>query len=213
MSGRIRIVVIDPYPIFRQGVIRTIARSEDMVLVGEGATAADALRLAGTQKPDLVIVDIAIPDSLAAVKEMTARGFNCAAVTALDDQLSISNALAAGVTGYVLKGASGLDLIEAIKAIHCGQSYISAELALPLLMARETLSILPKRDAKVVAALNYREQQLLDHITEGLTNKEIAQRLGLTLGTIKVYLSTLFKKMNVRNRVEAVIAARGQQSM
>jgi two-component system, NarL family, nitrate/nitrite response regulator NarL len=71
-------------------------------------------------------------------------------------------------------------------------------------------SLVPKRVAKVQAALTYREQQLLEHITKGYTNQEIANKLGLTVGTIKVYLTHLFKKMRVRNRLEAAIAARDQ---
>jgi DNA-binding NarL/FixJ family response regulator len=71
-------------------------------------------------------------------------------------------------------------------------------------------TLLPKRAAKVQGALSYREQQLLDHITKGYTNQEIANKLGLTVGTTKVYLTQLFKKMRVRNRLQAVIAARNQ---
>src|SRR5499426_3145274 len=207
MSKPIRIVVIDSHPIFRQGVIRTIARSDGMALIGEGTTAADARRLVSEKHPDILILDIAIREGQEVLAEMVVDGVKCVVLTALDDVLSVSNALAAGANGYILKGVSGLDLIGALKAIHGGEPYVTAELAARLLLGG---SLVPKRDAKVQAALTYREQQLLEHITKGHTNQEIANKLGLTVGTIKVYLTHLFKKMRVRNRLEAAIAARDE---
>jgi DNA-binding NarL/FixJ family response regulator len=212
MSKPIRIVVVDSHPIFRQGVIRTIGRSDGMALVGEGTTTVDAQRLAHEKQPDIVIIDIAIRDGLDAVGEMAALGVKCLVLTALDDVLSVSNALAAGANGYILKGVSGLELIGALKAVQGGQPYVTAELAVRLLIGVKGKSLVPKRDAKVQAALTYREQQVLEHITKGYTNQEIAERLGLTIGTIKYYLSQLFKKLHVRNRVQAVLAAKNQSS-
>jgi two-component system nitrate/nitrite response regulator NarL len=212
MSKPIRIVVIDSHPIFRQGVIRTIGRSDGMALVGEGTTAADAQRLASDKQPDIIILDIAIRDGLDVVGEMAALGVKCLILTALDDVLSVSNALAAGANGYILKGVSGLELIGALKAVQGGQPYVTAELAVRLLIGVKGKSLVPKRDAKVQAALTYREQQVLEHITKGYTNQEIAERLGLTIGTIKYYLSQLFKKLHVRNRVQAVLAAKNHSS-
>jgi len=212
MSKPIRIVVVDSHPIFRQGVIRTIGRSDGMALVGEGTTAVDVQRLAHEKQPDIVILDIAIRDGLEAVGELAAMGVKCLVLTALDDVLSVSNALAAGANGYILKGVSGLELIGALKAVQGGQPYVTAELAVRLLIGVKGKSLVPKRDAKVQAALTYREQQVLEHITKGYTNQEIAERLGLTIGTIKYYLSQLFKKLHVRNRVQAVLAAKNQSS-
>ena len=212
MSKPIRIAVVDSHPIFRQGVIRTVARSDGMALVGEGTTAADARRLASEKKPDIVLLDIAIRDGLEVIGEIAQQGSKCAVLTALDDVLSVSNALAAGASGYILKGVSGPELLAALKAIQAGQPFVTAELAVRLLIGVKGKSLVPKRDAKVQAALTYREQQVLEHIVKGFTNQEIAEKLGLTIGTIKYYLSQLFKKMHVRNRVQAVIAARNQGS-
>ena len=168
--------------------------------------------LPGDKQPDILILDIAIRDGLDVVAEMATLGVKCLVLTALDDVLSVSNALAAGANGYILKGVSGLELIGALKAVHGGQPYVTAELAVRLLIGVKGKSLVPKRDAKVQAALTYREQQVLEHITKGYTNQEIAERLGLTIGTIKYYLSQLFKKLHVRNRVQAVLAAKNQSS-
>jgi len=203
----IRIAVIDPHPIFRQGVIRTLARSDCMTFVGEGTTAADARLIASENAPDIILVDIAIRDGRALTAELVKRGIKCVILTTLDDVLSVSNALAAGANGYILKGVSGLELISALRTIYAGHPYVTAELAARLLIGD---SFVPKRVAKVQAALTYREQQLLEHITKGYTNKEIAHKLGLTVGTTKVYLTHLFKKLQVRSRLEAVILAKDQ---
>lgn len=207
MSQPIRIVVIDSHPIFRQGVIRTIARSECMEFVGEGTTADDARRLATEKQPDVLIIDIAIPKARAVVAEIVKQGIKCVVLTTLDDVLSVSNALAGGANGYILKGVSGLELISALKAIYGGEPYVTAEIGARVLIGG---SLVPKRVAKVQGALSFREQQLLEHIIKGYTNQEIANKLGLTVGTTKVYLTQLFKKMRVRSRLQAVIAARNQ---
>jgi two-component system, NarL family, nitrate/nitrite response regulator NarL len=207
MSKSMRIVLIDPHPIFREGVGRTIARSDEMSLVGEGNTAADARQLASTKAPDIVILDIAIAGGREVIAELARCNIKCVVLTMLDDALTVSNALAAGAKGYILKGVSGPELIDALKSIHTGQPYVPAEVAARLVVGG---SLLPRLEAKVQAGLTYRERQLLDHISKGYTNREIADRLGLTVGTIKVYLTQLFKKLGVRNRVQAVIAARNK---
>jgi two-component system, NarL family, nitrate/nitrite response regulator NarL len=207
MSNSIRIVVIDPYPIFRQGVVSAISRSDAMSLVGEGATAADARRLARATAPDIVTLDINIAGGCEVVAEMAKRHIKCVVLTTLDDPLSVSNAVAAGANGYILKGVRGLELIDALKAVSAGNHYVTTEPAVSLLSGG---SLLPQREAKVQAGLTYREWQLLDHITKGHTNEEIADALGLAVATIKVYLTQLFKKLRVRNRLQAVIGARNQ---
>jgi DNA-binding NarL/FixJ family response regulator len=212
MAKSIRIVVVDPHPIFRKGVIATLQRSEDLMTVGEGATITDVRRILRDKAPDMLMLEIAIPEGLEAAEEAIKNGVRCVVLTALDDVLSISTALAAGVSGYILKGVSGLDLIKALKAVHAGQRYATPELAFRLLELGGANALEAKGDSKRNGAFSRREQQLLEHITKGLTNDEIAEKLGLSRGTIKYYLSQLFKKMRVKNRLQAIIAARNQGS-
>src|SRR5262245_24671932 len=212
MVKSIRIVVIDPHPIFRKGVIATLQRSEDLMIVGEGSTITDARRILRDKSPDMLILETAIPEGVETAQEVVKNGVTCVALTALDDVLSISTALAAGVSGYILKGVSGLDLIKALKAVHAGQRYATPELAFRLLEIGGAKAFEANGEAKTNGAFSRREQQLLEHITKGLTNDEIAEKLGLSRGTIKYYLSQLFKKMRVKNRLQAIIAARNQGS-
>jgi len=210
MARPIRVAVVDPYPIFREAVVQTITRCPELLLVAQGATAADARAAVREAEPDILLIDISIPEGgIEAAIGIAKAGSSCKLVvlTALDDVMSVSKALAAGVKGYILKGVSGTELVAAIKTIDGGLPFVTPDLASRLLTDARGGALLPLREAKLKAALSYREQQILNHVSKGLTNKEIADRLGLTVGTIKHYVTQLFKKMNVRNRLEAIQAA------
>ena len=210
MADFVRVAVVDPYPIFREGVVQTIARAEGLTLAGEGSTIADARRLARESGADILILDISIPEGgIEAVKSIFRHSSHCKllVLTALDDAIRVSQAIAAGARGYVLKGVTGLELVAAIKLVHEGRPYITAELASRLLMNAHSGSAQPASNLQ----LSYRERQILDNMCKGLTNREIAAALQLTDGTIKHYLTALFKKLDVRNRMQAIQVAKSLQ--
>jgi two-component system, NarL family, nitrate/nitrite response regulator NarL len=207
MPDPIRVAVVDPYPIFRDAVVQTIARTDELTLVGEGSTIADARRLARESGADIMILDISTSQGgIDANKPICKLGSACKLIvlTALDDAMKVSHAIAAGARGYILKGVTGQELVAAIKVVHAGQPYITADLASRLLVNAGLAS--PQAAWKT--KLSYREQQLLDRISRGLTNREIAAALQLTDGTIKHYLTALFKKLDVSNRLQAIQAAK-----
>jgi DNA-binding NarL/FixJ family response regulator len=209
MTNPIRIAVVDPYPLYRQGVVQTIARSAELLLTMEGEGVGDVRRAVREEENDILILDITIPDLGEELEELAKSRTECKLVvlTARDDVLTVSTTLSAGVRGYILKGVSGTELIAALKAIHAGQPFVTPELASRMLVEGTVAS----RSANKLA-LSVRERQVLDHLSNGLTNKEIAARLGLQVKTIKFYLSALFKKLNVSNRVQAMQTVRELES-
>jgi two-component system, NarL family, nitrate/nitrite response regulator NarL len=205
MTNQIRIAVVDPYPLYRQGVVQTIARYPELLLAMEGDGISDARRAVREGGIDILMLDVAILDVPKALEQIAKDCITCKLVvlTARDDVLTVSTTLGAGVRGYILKGVSGIELVAALKTIHAGQPFVTPDLASRMLVE----GIVLPRSANELA-LSVRERQVLDHLSKGLTNKEIAALLGLHVKTIKFYLSALFKKLNVTNRVQAMKTAR-----
>jgi len=211
VRDKIRVAVIDPYPLFRQGIIQTIVQSRQLELVAEGASLTDAEHVVREARPDVLIFDIGLPDTAAyGVQDFIKSGPDCKLVvlTSADDVASVSKALAAGIQGYILRGVTGSELVEAIETINSGQPYITPKLASRLLTEARGGPLSAIRESTPKLELSYREQQVLIRISRGLTNKEIAIQLGLNERTIKHYLTQLFKKMRVRNRLEAIQSAK-----
>jgi two-component system, NarL family, nitrate/nitrite response regulator NarL len=200
-----RIVVVDPYPIFRQGIVVTINRCDDMKIVGEGATAEEARQLANAQRPDIVILDISMPEGGEVAREIASDKSGCRLVvlTAVDDVLTVSTALAAGAHGYILKGVRGSDLVTALRKVRSGQPYVTLELASRLLIESRG-GPLHRSAPNLRSTLTHRQLQVLDGVKQGLTNREIAAQLGLRVSTVKFYLGQLFKVMKVTSRVKAI---------
>jgi DNA-binding NarL/FixJ family response regulator len=208
MDRPIRIALIDPYPIFREGVVRTIGRFQDLAVIAQGET-SDAVAALGDATPDILIIDIdAAENCIREIRDLSHRYPRCKIIilTAVDDVLSVSNALALGVKGYILKGVTGLELIGAIKTVHSGQPFVTSELASRLLVEAKGGPLLPLRHVKLQASLSSREQQVLERVSKGLTNREIAEQLGVKVKTIKYYLTQVFKKLQVTNRLQAMQA-------
>ena len=202
MPGAIRVGIVDPHPLYRQGVVKTIAGKPDFDLAFEGDTAADARAAALKRGLDILLLDITIFDGdFKQTHELKALDANLklVALTAHDDLFTVSTILSAGVRGYILKGISGLDLVSALQTIYAGKPYVTPELASELLVVE-----CQSAPTKELAVLTSRERQVLHHISTGLTNREVAARLGLHVKTIKYYLTGAFKKLNVSNRVQAM---------
>ena len=207
MSEAIRIAVIDDHPIFRGGLKWAISRARDVTVVGEGATAADACTIAKELRPDVMLLDITIPGGgIEAATAIVASGSSVKVImlTGSDDDERVAASLAAGAQGYLLKGANAEELLEAVRVVHSGHPYVTPALSSRLLVrAVRALPLVGSAAAKGFG-LNHREQQILELAAEGLSNSDIAARLGLAVPTVKNYMSHIFQKMHVRNRAEAV---------
>ena len=209
MPDRIRVAVIDDHPLFREGVSHVIRNSKALEFVAEGGCADDAVRIAKHDLPDIVLLDVNIPGCGLEAARKIARACPVVKVVLLtvsESEDDVGQALAAGVQGYVLKGTSGQELINALWAISQGGSYVSPGLAARLLTgAKRSMAAALERDA---GGLTKREQSILDLVSVGKTNKEVARALGITDKTVKHYMTNIMQKLQVRNRVEAVIASR-----
>lgn len=205
MSNEIRIAVVDDHPIFCAGLKRTFGRVKDMTLVAMGGSASDALRIAKQEQPDILLLDVTMPGcGLAAAGAIKELGLPCQVIilTGSDDDGHLASAFAAGARGYVLKGSTSAELIDAVRTVHSGQPYVTSTLSTRILVHAARKSEVASNAA--THGINARERQILEFASQGLTNQDIAVRLGLALPTVRNYMSAIFDKLQVRNRAEAV---------
>jgi len=202
MSETIRVAVADDHPMFRAGVVMSLAGEDGIEVVGEASDAASALHLARTELPDVMVLDVAMPGSgLAAAHQI---GAACPAtrivmLTVSEDEDDLLAAVKAGASGYVLKGAGGNELADVIRSVHAGEVYVAPALAWGLLRELQTPRTSPYDE------LTDRERDVLELVAEGLSNQEIGERLGLAEKTIKHYMTNILGKLQVRSRVEAAL--------
>ena len=207
VADRIKVAVVDAHPLYRHGLVNALAGSR-LVVVAEGGTAEDAQRAVQKGKPDVLLLDIAVPgDGMGAAQEALRLRANLKVVvlTASDGEDDVADALRMGVHGYILKEVTGPDLVSAIEAIYRGEPYVTPALASRLLMRSKGRPLVPQRSEDV--GLTARDKRILGYLAKGLTNQEIARSLGMNVRTVKHYLTQVFRKMRVRNRVEATVEA------
>lgn len=209
MSEPIRILIADDHPLFRDGVARSLAAEPDMLVVAEAATGEEACELAADLLPDVLLMDITMPGvgGIAAAQKIAAAWpiIRIMMLTVSEEQDSLMAALKAGARGYVLKGVTARELAEALRVVAAGDVYISPTLAGGILFEMTT-----KQQDDPFSDLTERERDILKLVTEGLTNREIGDRLHLAEKTIKHYMSNVLQKLQVRSRVEAALLAQKQ---
>lgn len=211
MSEKIRIAVVDDHPMLREGVMHTLRQQSDFQVVGEGASATEALQIAEAELPDVMLVDVSMPGG--GVEAVRSISLSCPAVkvvmlTVAENEDTVSAALAAGARGYILKGIGGGELAQAVRNIHSGEDYVSPGLAARLLAEMGSRSAFRTPEGvDVFATLNPREEQILVLVAEGLSNRAVGERLDLSEKTIKHYMTNILQKLRVRNRVEAALLA------
>lgn len=195
----------------RRGVSETLSEEPDLELVGAGASAQDALRLAKQERPDLILLDIALPGGgIEAASEIAKAcpDVKVVMLTVREDRATVNAALRAGARGYIVKGVEGPELVSTLRRVNSGQSYVTPALAAQLLAADRNAGLATATDAAPGARLTVREQQIVDLLGNGLSNQEIAEELDLTESTIKHYMTRILQKLGFRNRTEAAIFAR-----
>jgi len=205
---RIRILIADDHAVVREGTRHILEQEQDLEVVAEAADGGEAVELATELKPDVAIIDIAMPhvDGIEAtrrIKELC-PGIGVLILSAYDDDQFVFNLLEAGAAGYLLKDVHGRELVDAVRAVHAGESVLHPSIA------RKVLNRFVSRAEKIkrrepLETLSQREKEILRLATRGLSNKDIAEQLFLSVRTVQGHLTHIFNKLQVGSRTEAVV--------
>lgn len=210
MESKIRVLIADDHPLFRQGIKQILELEKDIIVVAQAANGNDAVQLAREHKPDVILMDINMPGSngLQAIKEIKDENISSKIIvlTIHEDREYLIKTIQMGAEGYVLKDAEPQVLIDAIRNVHIGQSYIQPNMTKELVMEFNRLT-LHNKDRNGENRLTAREREVLKLIAEGMINKEIATKLYISEKTVKNHVSSIFRKLNVSDRTQAAIYA------
>jgi DNA-binding NarL/FixJ family response regulator len=203
-STPIRVFVVDDHELIRQGLRRLIEREDDIELAGEAETAAEALARVPDAHPHVVILDMRLPDGdgVRICREIRSRAPNvqCLMFTSFSDEDALFDSIMAGAAGYLLKQTKGADLLDAIRTVAAGRSLLDPETT-QVVLGR----IRDRKEASPAKRLTPQEQRILDLIAEGMTNRQIGQRLRLTEKTVKNYVSNVLDKLDLESRTQAAV--------
>jgi DNA-binding NarL/FixJ family response regulator len=202
------VLVVDDHPLFRFGLCAALAQRDDIEVVGEAAGGQAAIAAAGGTSPDVVVMDLHLPDlgGVEATRAITNAHphIGVLVLTMFDDSESVFNAMRAGARGYLLKGAEPDELVRAVQAVARGEAIFGQSIAAQVLRYFNGLN------ASTVSfpELTAREREVLELIAAGRNNTEIAQVLSLSGKTVRNHVSIIFGKLRVADRAQAIVRAR-----
>jgi two-component system, NarL family, response regulator DevR len=206
-TARIRVYLLDDHEMVREGLKTMLEASGDIEVVGESSSASEASRRIPALRPDVAVLDARLPDGSGIEVCRSIRsvdpGINALILTSYDDDEALFAAIMAGAAGYVLKDVRGTDLLDGIKRVAGGHSLIDPALVARVLdRVRNGPQVAPE-----LAELTEQEIRLMGHLAEGLTNRQISERMFLAEKTVKNYVSNLLHKLGFERRTQAAVLA------
>ncbi len=211
MHNKIEVVVVDDHPLLREGVANTLAASPSFSVVGQGSSAEDAVRLARDHLPDIILLDISMKGGgINAARDISAAYpvIKVVMLTVSEHEEDVFASLKSGARGYILKGVTARELVRIVQTIHEGETYVTPTLAASLLLEWREGQGKTDTLTSPLDELTERERQILELLTTGGSNKEIARELDLSEKTVKHYMTNILHKLQVRNRVQAALLMR-----
>jgi two-component system, NarL family, response regulator DevR len=201
-----RVFLLDDHEVVRRGLRELLESEDDMEVVGEAGTAEEALGRIPATTPDVAVLDMRLPDGdgIEVCREVRSRHpeIACIMLTSFSDDDAVYAAILAGAAGYLLKQVRGNDLVDAIRRVADGESLLD-----PAVTTRVLERLRHKDDDDPLAALTDQERKILEHIAEGLTNRQIGEQMFLAEKTVKNYVSNMFAKLGMSRRTEAAAYA------
>ena len=210
MTDKIRVVVVDDHPLFRDGVATILGSEGDIEVLGQGSSADEAVRLANDLLPDLMLLDIDMPgNGLEAARRIAEvlPVIRIIMLTVSEAEDNLLAAMKAGARAYILKGVAGRELLRIVRLVLAGESYVPQALAASLLSDLGKPGAQKRTAADLRDQLTPREVEILELLAKGMSNKDIGDRLFLTEKTVKHYVTNILQKLQVHNRVEAALLA------
>lgn len=205
-SHPVRVLLVDDQEIVRAG-LRTVLGAAGIEVVGEAATVSEAIESAARVNPDVVLMDVRLPDGsgIDACREIRAADprIKVLFLTAFEDEDALLATVFASANGYLLKEIGGRNLVQAVKAVASGLSVINPDIAQPIMDRLRALAAAAQHDDEC-EPLSAQERRVLEFVALGKTNREIGAAMGLSAKTVKNYLSRVFQKLQVTGRSEAV---------
>jgi DNA-binding NarL/FixJ family response regulator len=206
-AAQINVFLLDDHEIVRRGVRELLEAEPDITVVGEAGTAASALARIPALKPDVAVLDVRLPDGngIMVCREIRSimPDLACLMLTSFGDEEALFDAIMAGAAGYVLKQIRGTDLVGAVRTVAAGQSLLDPD------AARKVMTRMREQASRAdpLAGLTGQERKILELIGEGLTNRQIGERMHLAEKTVKNYVSALFSKLGMERRTQAASLA------
>ncbi|HEU5369594.1 MAG TPA: response regulator transcription factor [Ktedonobacterales bacterium] len=206
----LRVLIADDHPLFRHGIRALLEATPALEVAGEATTGEEAVSLAASLQPDVILMDIQMPgvNGIEATRRIlhTSPHIRILMVTMFEDDVSVFTAMRVGARGYVLKDAEKGELLRAIRAVGSGEAIFSPAIATRLIDFFAALR--PAAPAQVFPELTEREREILELIAQGQNNAEVARQLVLSPKTVRNYVSNIFSKLQVADRAQAIIRAR-----